>query len=150
MAYWINLKCYLCLTFERSVAITKRTTKLIGGQTWTLLADSEKRIQAFETECTRKLLRIFFLEHKTNDLVWGKIRFLVGLQEPLLATVKRRKLAQFGHITRHNSLSKTILQSIFGGGQRRGRQRKCWINNIKEVTSMPMSELLTRASCRKD
>ena len=40
---------------------------LYGCEAWTLLADSEKRIQAFETKCLRKLLRIFYLEHKTND-----------------------------------------------------------------------------------
>ena len=55
--------------------------------------DSEKRIQAFETKCLRKLLRISYLEHKTNDWVQSKINFLVDLQEPLLAAVTRRKLA---------------------------------------------------------
>ena len=55
-----------------------------------------KRIQAFETKCMRKLLRISYLEHKTNDWVRSKINFLVGPQEPLLATVKRRKLSWFG------------------------------------------------------
>ena len=50
------------------------------------------------------------MEYKTNDRVRGKINFLVGPQEPLLATVKRRKLAWFGHVTRHDSLSKTTLQ----------------------------------------
>ncbi|KAH3702807.1 hypothetical protein DPMN_077833 [Dreissena polymorpha] len=34
---------------------------------------------------------------------------LVGPQEPLLATFKRRKLALFGHVTRHDSLFKTVL-----------------------------------------
>ena len=63
-------------------------------------------IQAFETKCLRKRLRIFFLEHKTNDWVRSKINFLMGPQEPILATVKRRKLAWFGHVTRHDSLSK--------------------------------------------
>ena len=29
-------------------------------------------------------------------------------------------------------------------------RRKCWMDNIKEWTSLPMPELLTRASCRKD
>ena len=33
-------------------------------------------------------------------------------QEPLLATVKRRKLAWFEHVTRHDSLSKTIFQEL--------------------------------------
>ena len=34
-------------------------------------------------------------------------------------------------------------------GRRRGRQRKCWRDNIKGWTSLPMPELLTGASCRK-
>ena len=93
-----GLKCVIC-----------------GCETWTLLADSKKRIQAFETECLRKLLFISRLEHKTNDWVRSKISFLVGPQEPLLATVKRQKLACFGHVTRHDSLSKTIPSGHLGG-----------------------------------
>ena len=68
----------------------------------------------------------------------------------LLATVKRRKLARFGDIRRQDSLSKIILQRTLEGGQRHGRQRKCWMDNKKEWTSLPMLELLTRASCRTD
>ena len=59
-----------------------------------------------ETECLRKLLRISYLVHKTNDWMRSKISFLVGPQEPLLPTVKRRKLAWFGHVTRDDGFSK--------------------------------------------
>ena len=45
------------------------------------------------------------------------------------------KIAWFGHVTRHDSLSKTILQDTLEGGRRRGRQRKCWMDNIKMWTS---------------
>ena len=79
-----------------------------------------------------------------------KINFLVGPQELLLATVKRRKLAGFGHATQHDSFSKIILQGISGGGRRLGRQRKYWMDNTKEWTSLPMSELLVMASRTKD
>ena len=102
------------------------------------------------SRCLRKLLRIPYMEHKTNDCVGSMISSLVGPQEPLLATVKRRKLAWFGHVTCQNSLSKTIPQGTLEGGRRRGWQRKCWMDNIKEWTSLPMPELPTRASCRKD
>ena len=73
-------------------------------------------------------------------------------KEPLLATVKRRKLAWFGHVTRRNSLSKkkNILQGTVEARRRLGRQNTCWMNNIKEWTSLSMPELLTRACCRKD
>ena len=66
---------------------------LYGCETWTLLADSEERIQAFDTSCMRKSLRISYLENKTNDWVRSTLNILVGPQEPLLATVKRRKLS---------------------------------------------------------
>ena len=88
-----------------------------GCETWTLLADSEERIQAFETKCLRKLLRISSLEHETNDWLQSKIDFLVGPQEPPLATVEGQKLAWFGHVARRNSLSKTILQGSLEGGR---------------------------------
>ena len=48
-----------------------------------------------QPKCLRKLLRISYLEHKTNDLVQSKINFLVGPQEPLLAAVKRWIFASF-------------------------------------------------------
>ena len=63
---------------------------------------------------------------------------------------KRPKLAWCGHVTCHNSLSKTILQGTLEGGQCRGQQMKCWMDNIKAWTSLPVTELLTMASCRKD
>ena len=85
-----------------------------------------------------------------NDRVRSKINSLVGHQEPLLATVKRRKLALFGDITRHDNRSKTVLQGTLEGGQRRGRQRKCCLDNVRELTSLPMLELLTMASHRND
>ena len=49
-----------------------------GCEMLTLLADFEKRVQAFETKCLRKLLRISYFEHKTNNLVRSKINFLMG------------------------------------------------------------------------
>ena len=53
-----------------------------GGMISTLLADDENRIQAFETKCMRKLFRISYREHKTNDYVRRLVRILVGPQEP--------------------------------------------------------------------
>ena len=85
---------------------------------------SREENPAFETKCLRRLLGISYLDHKTNEYVRDKIKDLVGPQEPLLATVKRRKLGWFSQITRHDSLPKTILQGTLEGGGRRGRQKK--------------------------
>ena len=97
-----------------------------------------------------KLLCISYLEHETNDWVPFSINFPVRLQTPLLAIVKRRKIAWFDYVTRQGSPSKAFLQGTLEGEKRFGRQRKCWIDNVKEWTSPPMRVLLRRASCRKD
>ena len=79
---------------------------LYDCETWTLLAYFEKKggyqkkILAFKIKSLRKLLCISYSEHTTDDSVQSKINCFVGLQEPLLATVKRWKLAWFGHVTR--------------------------------------------------
>ena len=45
---------------------------------------------------------------------------------------------------------KPSFRGTLEGGRRRGRQRKCWMDNIKEWTSLPMPKLLAIASCRKE
>ena len=40
------------------------------------------------------------------------------------------------HVTRHDSLSKTILRGTLEGGRRNGWPRKCWMD-IKKWTSVP-------------
>ena len=57
------------------------------------------------TECLRKLLYISYLEFKTSNWVWSKINYLVGPQEPLLATVRRQKLSRFRRVMSNDSLS---------------------------------------------
>ena len=71
-------------------------------------------------KCLRKLLHICYLEHKTYEWMWGNTSYLVGPQEPSLATVKRQKFAWFRQVTCHNSLSKTIHQGTLEGERQRG------------------------------
>jgi hypothetical protein len=107
----------------------------------------EKRLQAFETKCLRRLLRISYLDRKTNDFVRSKVYSLMGYQEPLLATIKRHKLAWFDHVTRHDTLSKTIMQGTVEGGRKRGRQKN-WQDNVKEWTDLTIPDLLQSTSNR--
>ena len=85
----------------------------------------------------RKLLCISYLGHKTNDWVRSKINFLGSSQEPLLATIKRQQLAWFGHVTRHDSLSKTSLQDTLEVGRRRGRQSKLMLDGQRQRVDIP-------------
>jgi len=99
-------------------------------------------IQAFENKCYRCVLQVSYLEHKTNVFIHDQIRQLAGRQETLLKVVRRRILAWFGHVTRHQMLSKVVLQGMVDGGRRRGGQRKTWLDNIKEWTGRDISTLM--------
>ena len=115
---------------------------LYGCESWTLTAETERRIEAFEFKSYRRLLRILYSEHKTNVYVKEQVTNQAGHQESLLSIVKRRKLAWYGHTCRHNTLSKTILQGSVEGKRRRGRPRKSWNDNIREWTGHNLVTLL--------
>ena len=83
-----------------------------------------------------------------KQLCSSRNRQMCWTTRPLLAIVKRRKLAWFGHVTRHNTLSKTILQGTVEGGRRKGRPRKSWTEDIKVWTQAEMPALLEKASDR--
>ena len=59
--------------------------------------------------------------------------------------MKRRKLAWFLHVTRHNALPKTILQGTLEGRREFGRQQKSVFDNIKEWTRMDSTTILRTA-----
>ena len=51
-----------------------------------------------------------YQEYKTNELIYTAVGpVLVGRQELLLSTVKRRKLSWFDHVCRHKTLHNTML-----------------------------------------
>ena len=100
---------------------------LYAREPWTLTAELEKRRQAFEMRCYRRILNISYTDHVTNE----KIRR--NTQE-LLTLVKKRKLRWFGPVSRSSGLAKAILQGTVKGKRKRGRQKKRWEDKIKEWT----------------
>ena len=51
---------------------------LYACETWTLTADTLKKLQAIEMRCFRKLLGISYRDHITNDAVRERIRQAIG------------------------------------------------------------------------
>ena len=90
--------------------------------------------------CYRKILRISYKDHVTNEEVRAKIQQAIGPHEDLLTIVKRRKLLWYGHVSRSSGLAKTILQGTVKGGRREGRQRKRWKDSIREWTGLEFAK----------
>ena len=70
----------------------------------------EKRINAFKSKSYRRIIGISYRERKTNNYVFKTIIEAIGSVEPLLSTIKRLKLAHFGHTIRYESLQKVSMQ----------------------------------------
>ena len=92
---------------------------LYACESWTLAAELEKRTQAFEMRCYRRLLNISYKDHVTNEEVRRKIQAAIGEYDELLTLVKKRKLRWFGHVSRSSGLAKTILQGTVKGKKKK-------------------------------
>ena len=121
---------------------------LYACESWTLIAELEKRTQVFEMRCYRRLLNISYKDHVTNEEVRRKIQTAIGEYDELLTLVKKRKLRWFGHVSMSSVLAKTILQGTVKGKRKRGRQKKRWEENIKEWTGMDFASSTRTAENR--
>ena len=98
-------------------------------ESWTLTAELEKRRQAFEMRCCRRLLNISYKDHATNEVsykdhaineeVRRKSQATIEEYDELLTLVKKWKLRWFGHVSRSSGLAKTIVQ-----GRVKGKRKK--------------------------
>ena len=102
----------------------------------TLKAELQRRIQATEMRCYRKILHISYKDHVTNEKVCANIKQAIRPHEDLLKIIKRRKLQWYDHVFRASGLAKTILQGTAKGGRREGGQRKRCVDNITEWTGL--------------
>ncbi|GFO40659.1 endonuclease-reverse transcriptase [Plakobranchus ocellatus] len=116
---------------------------------WTLNADTERRITAMEMRCYRRLLGISYKDHITNEGVRQRIENAIGPHVDLLTIVRQRKLKWYGHTTRSSGLAKTIMQGTVNGARRRGRQKKRWEDNIREWTGLELRNTLRKAEDRE-
>ena len=67
---------------------------------------------------------------KTNE----EVMRLVGPNKSLVNIIKESKIRYCGHLMRHDSLQKKLLERKIAGKNGRGRPRKKWFDNIKEWT----------------
>ena len=105
-----------------------------------LTAELQRRIQAFEMRCYRKILCISYKDLVASEEVRAKIQQAIGPHEDLLAIVKRSTLLWYGHVFRSSGLAKTILQGTVKGAKRQGKQKKRWDDNIREWTGLEFAK----------
>jgi len=90
------------------------------------------------------MLKISYLEHKTNDEVLN----LANVKRELAINIKKRKARYFGHIIRREKFQKEIMEGVAEGKRKRGRPRRTWMTDIKEWTKKSYVEASRMAQNR--
>ena len=106
---------------------------LYAGETWTMTAADYDRLDAFDSQCLRRILGIRWQDFVTNAEVRRRT------QQPLASiTLKARRLSLFGHTARLAPTTDTrvaldgALVPPRGWKRPRGRPRKTWLSTIKD------------------
>ena len=108
-----------------------------GSESWTIKKADERRINAFEMWCYRKILRKPYMEHKTN--VWYLQKIDTNLQ--LMRQLAKGKLNYFGHIKRQtDTLERLSMEGEMEGKRSRGRPKMRWSDNVAHWTQMKITE----------
>ena len=131
------------LKFLRSLIFPIAT---YGSETWSISKEAEKKINAFEFKCYRKILRIPWTAKRTNASI---LNHFGNIPEHWLQnTIVRQKMKFFGHIKRHQSLEKQIYEGIVPGKRGRGRPKRRWSQDITDRLQTTVAEAGRRAQDR--
>lgn len=120
---------------------------LYGVESWTLGIKTMRRLEAFEMWSYRRLLKISWTEHISNEIVLQRM----GKDRKLLGKIKRRKTGYLGHIYRGRNYEflRLVMEGKIEGKRGIGRRKCSWLRNIREWTGMDTPSLLRTAQDRQ-
>ena len=98
------------------------TNLLYASECWAISAHMRSKLEAAEMWFYRRMLKIPWTGHVTNEEVLKKI----GTKRKLLPTIRKRQLEFLGHVMRKESVENLTLTGRIEGKKSRGRPRiKC-------------------------
>ena len=111
---------------------------MYGCESWTVKKAECQKIDAFELQCWRRLLRIPWTARRSNKSILKEISPGCSLEGLML----KLQLQYFGHLMqRVDSLEKTLMLGGIGGRRRRGQQRMRWLDGITDLMGMSLDKL---------
>ena len=121
-----------------SIEIKKRfiqsyvwSVALYGCETWTIAAEEKRRLESFEMWCYRRMLKISWVDRVSNEEVLERAM----VRKKLWKQIQIRRDKMIGHILRHDSLVKIIIEGSIEGKNFRGRPRMEYMTQIREDVS---------------
>ena len=96
-----------------------------------------KLIDSFEMRCYRRILKVSWTEHRTNESIRNELEVK---ENWIRSYALRQKLKYFGHLKRHDGMGRIILEGRVNGKRKRGRPRRQWEKDIEDVLKMSIIE----------
>ena len=90
-------------------------------------------------------MKISWRDKKTNE----EVLKLADERLYIVPTIKKRKIAYFGHMIRRNNIHRLLLEGPMEGKLSRGRPRTEWLTNITDWTGMRYEDLVRIAQDRE-
>ena len=111
---------------------------MYGCESWTIKKAECQRIDAFESRCWRKLLRVSWTARRANQSILKEINPECSLEGLLL----KLKLQYFGHMMpTANSLEKALMLGKIEGRRRRKQKSMRWLYDIIDSKDMSLRKL---------
>ena len=111
---------------------------MYGYESWTIKKAENRRTDAFEMWCCRRLLRVPWTTRRSNQSILKEISLEYSLEGLML----KLKFQYFSHLMRRNdSLEKIVMLGKIEGGRRRGRQRMRSFDGITDTMDMSLDKL---------
>ena len=119
------------ITLPTKVRLVKAVV-IYGYESWTIKKAECRRIDAFELQCWRRLLRVPWTARRSNQSILKKISPEYSLEGLML----KLKLQYFGHLMqRTDSFEKTVmLGRLKAGGEGDDRGWDCWMASPTQYT----------------
>lgn len=108
------LKCYVWTVYR------------YASETWTISKTVERRVNAFEHWCYRRILRISWTDKIRNEEVLRRI----GIDGPMLLDLIQSTKRRFIDGVRKDELSRLVMQGKVPGKASRGRRRLSLFSNV--------------------
>jgi len=116
------------ITLPTKVHLVKATVfpvVMYGCESWTIKKAEDRRVDAFELWCWRRLVRVPWIARRSNQSILKEISPGCSLEGLML----KLKLQYFVYLMqRTDSFDKTLMLGKIEGGRRRGQQRVRWLD----------------------